>query len=298
MYTRQLARQVYVLLYVMAAVRLCLYFIEAAEARNAGHVFSYLARRGSLDDFHVYIGYGLAAACLIRGSSHVHAVPRRAIVPSLRESSVFTLILLPESCDGSSRESSIITTAKRLSGFRDTNARGQRFCVLAATVWPLPANAQVPGYHVTKTVPLGLPDRWDYVTYDPASHRVYVSHGDQLTVVDGHSGAIVGQVEGFPGGTHGIAIVTASSRGYTDDGRAGEAGSFDLETLKVQQHHQGRSRTPMRLCSTPRAVTCSSSTAIPEPSVSSTRRRTALLRRSRPAESWNSPLQMARASCM
>ena len=104
--------------------------------------------------------------------------------------------------------------------------------VLTATV----ACAQgLPAYHISKTVPLGVPDRWDYVVYDRASHRVYVSHGDRVTVVDGRSGALIGQVEGFAGGTHGIAIVTASGRGYTDDGRAGEAGSFDLATLKVQQ---------------------------------------------------------------
>lgn len=69
LYTRQLARQVYILLYVMAGVRLCLYVIEAAETGNARRVFSYLSRPGSLDDFHVYIGYGLAAACLIRGTA-------------------------------------------------------------------------------------------------------------------------------------------------------------------------------------------------------------------------------------
>ncbi len=109
-------------------------------------------------------------------------------------------------------------------------------CFLMAVATPVPASAQgTPAYHITKTVPLGLPDRWDYVVYDRASHRVYVSHGDRVTVVDGHSGAVLGQVEGFAGGTHGIAIATASGRGYTDDGRAGEAGSFDLATLKVQQ---------------------------------------------------------------
>jgi hypothetical protein len=69
LYTRQLARQVYILLYIMAGVRLCFYVIEAAEAGNARSVFSYLSRPGSLDDFHVYIGYGLAAACLIRGTA-------------------------------------------------------------------------------------------------------------------------------------------------------------------------------------------------------------------------------------
>ena len=91
----------------------------------------------------------------------------------------------------------------------------------------------VPAYQVAKTVTIGAPDRWDYVVYDPPSHRVYVSHGDRVTVVDGQTGEIVGNVEGFPGGTHGIAISHANGRGYTDDGGAGEAGAFDLKTLKV-----------------------------------------------------------------
>ncbi len=93
----------------------------------------------------------------------------------------------------------------------------------------------VPHYEVTKTVPLGAPDRWDYVAFDPASHRVYVAHGDRLTVVNGRTGAIVGEVKGFPGGTHGIALARAYGRGYTDDGEAGEAGAFSLKTLKVEK---------------------------------------------------------------
>lgn len=88
-------------------------------------------------------------------------------------------------------------------------------------------------YHVTRTVALGAPDHWDYVVVDPSTHRVYVAHGDRLTVVNGRSGAILGQVAGFPGGTHGTAVIDALGRGYTDDGDAGEAGAFDLRTLKV-----------------------------------------------------------------
>jgi YVTN family beta-propeller protein len=99
------------------------------------------------------------------------------------------------------------------------------------------AHAQsTPAYAVTRTIAIGAPDRWDYLTYDPQSHRVYVSHGDRVTVVDARDGNIVGQVEGMPGGTHGIAIATADGRGYTDDGKAGEAVSFDLKTLKVTRH--------------------------------------------------------------
>jgi YVTN family beta-propeller protein len=88
-------------------------------------------------------------------------------------------------------------------------------------------------YTVTKSVKLGAPDRWDYVVFDAPSHRVYVAHGDRVTVVDGRSGRIVGQVEGLPGGTHGIAISHAAGLGYSDDGRAGEAAAFNLRTLKI-----------------------------------------------------------------
>jgi YVTN family beta-propeller protein len=112
-----------------------------------------------------------------------------------------------------------------------------RSALLGAALLPMltfAAQAQAPAYHVTKTVALGAPDRWDYIVYDPAMHRVYVSHGDRLTVVDGTSGAIVGQVQGaMPGGTHGIGISIATGKGYTDDGQAGVAVPFDLKTLKV-----------------------------------------------------------------
>lgn len=95
------------------------------------------------------------------------------------------------------------------------------------------AYAQAPAYHVSKTVALGAPDRWDYLVYDGPSHRLYVSHGDRLTVLDGRSGSMLGEVVGMPGGTHGIGIVAAAGKGYTDDGQAGEAVAFDLKTFQT-----------------------------------------------------------------
>lgn len=96
--------------------------------------------------------------------------------------------------------------------------------------------ADSPLYRIRQTVPLGAPDGWDYVVADPATHRVYVAHGDHLTIVDGLHGTVAGQVTGFPGGTHGIAVAGDLGRGYTDDGRAGEAGGFDLTTFKTSKH--------------------------------------------------------------
>ena len=91
-------------------------------------------------------------------------------------------------------------------------------------------------YRIKQAVPLGAPDGWDYVVADSATHRVYVAHGDHLTIVDAAHGTVLGQVAGFPGGTHGTAVATDLGRGYTDDGRAGEAGGFDLTTFKPTKH--------------------------------------------------------------
>jgi YVTN family beta-propeller protein len=111
---------------------------------------------------------------------------------------------------------------------------------VALTTFPLLApaamvNAQTKdsGYHISKVVPLGAPDRWDYVEFDRVTHRVYVAHGDRVTVVDGRSGQVVGNVLGMPGGTHGIGFSAATGKGYTDDGKAGVAVEFDLKTLRV-----------------------------------------------------------------
>jgi YVTN family beta-propeller protein len=87
-------------------------------------------------------------------------------------------------------------------------------------------------YQITKTVALGSGERWDYVTFDPSAKRVYVAHGDHVTVVDEQKADVIGQIGPFPGGTHGIAVSTATHQGYTDDGKAGTAIAFDLDSLR------------------------------------------------------------------
>jgi DNA-binding beta-propeller fold protein YncE len=93
---------------------------------------------------------------------------------------------------------------------------------------------QAPSYSVTKTVPIGAPDRWDYVVFDSAGGRVYASHGNIVSVVDGKSGANIGTINVGPDAvTHGIVALDDLGKGYTDDGKAGVAVVFDLKTLKV-----------------------------------------------------------------
>lgn len=106
--------------------------------------------------------------------------------------------------------------------------------LLAAPALAHSASAQsAPTYHLVRSVALGRPDRWDYAVYDPGSHRVFVAHGNRLTVLDGRSGRILGQVGPIPGGPHGIALDTRAAVGITDDGRRGEAVLFDTHSLRV-----------------------------------------------------------------
>ena len=105
--------------------------------------------------------------------------------------------------------------------------------IATAAVFVQPATAAEPLYRLVKTIPLGAPDRWDYAFFDATGNRVYVAHGDRVTVVDAATDTVVGQVEGTAGGSHGIAVYHAAGKGYTDDGKAGVALVFDLKTHKV-----------------------------------------------------------------
>ena len=95
-----------------------------------------------------------------------------------------------------------------------------------ATDAPLP-------YHLSKTIPLGDGERWDYVAFDAAASRVYVAHGDHVTVVDPDKGAVVGTIGPIPGGAHGTAVATRAHVGFTDDGKAGTIAAFDPSSFAI-----------------------------------------------------------------
>jgi DNA-binding beta-propeller fold protein YncE len=111
--------------------------------------------------------------------------------------------------------------------------RPQLAARVAALILLPSAAAAAPAYTLVKTVPLGAPDRWDYVVFDPGSGRVYVAHSDRVAVIDGRAGKVIGEVTGIPGGTHGTGISHHTGQGFTDDGKNGQAVAFDLKTLKV-----------------------------------------------------------------
>jgi hypothetical protein len=106
------------------------------------------------------------------------------------------------------------------------------FVLLATASAGHAADLTPPHYKLVKTVALGAPDGWDFVHFDPAQSRVYVSHESEVTVVDGKTGALIGRIPGIAG-AHDVAVVPALGRGYADNGQTGEVTVFDLATFRT-----------------------------------------------------------------
>ena len=101
--------------------------------------------------------------------------------------------------------------------------------VLVALAAALPATAQ--DYKVLQRATLGGEGGWDLLTVDPAAHRLYVSRGTRVMVIDADTLKLVGEIPDTAG-VHGIAIASDLGRGFTSNGRTGSSTIFDLATLK------------------------------------------------------------------
>jgi DNA-binding beta-propeller fold protein YncE len=93
-------------------------------------------------------------------------------------------------------------------------------------------------YHLIKKIPLaaapGGGEYFDYITVDPESRRVYVSHGTEVDVIDADQLTVVGTISDprFKH-IHGVALVKDLNKGFISDGETESAFVFDLKTLKV-----------------------------------------------------------------
>jgi DNA-binding beta-propeller fold protein YncE len=88
------------------------------------------------------------------------------------------------------------------------------------------------GYHLVKKVKLGGSGGWDYLEVDPATHRLFISRGTHVIVVDPDQGKIVGDIPDTQG-VHGIALADEFNKGFTTNGRTADSTMFDLTSLKT-----------------------------------------------------------------
>lgn len=94
---------------------------------------------------------------------------------------------------------------------------------------PAMVAAQQP-YHVLDHWKLGGDGFWDYLLADPSAHRLYITHGARVEVIDAQTGKPIGAITGLHG-THGVALDTSGKYGYISDGGGNAVVVFDRKSL-------------------------------------------------------------------
>ena len=87
-------------------------------------------------------------------------------------------------------------------------------------------------YHFLKEIPAGGSGGWDYLSVDSTARRLYVSHGNEVVVIDLDKDAVVGTIADTPG-VHGLAPAPDLARGFVSCGRENKAAIVDLKTLQI-----------------------------------------------------------------
>jgi YVTN family beta-propeller protein len=108
-------------------------------------------------------------------------------------------------------------------------AKNSTLLLLATAVFVF---AAAPTYKVVNKIKIGGGGRWDYSYSDSANHRLYISHGTQVDVVDTATDKTVGAIMGA-NNIHGIAVANDLGKGFISDGGNNNVMVFDLKTLAV-----------------------------------------------------------------
>jgi len=100
---------------------------------------------------------------------------------------------------------------------------------LSLLLAPLALNAQtfkVDKWHIGDT------GGHDYITAEPGTHRVFVSRGTHIMVIDGTTGQIIGDIADTPR-VHGVGIAAKEGHGFTTNAGDSTVTMFELKTLGI-----------------------------------------------------------------
>ena len=101
-------------------------------------------------------------------------------------------------------------------------------CAIAA---PCTVLAQGP-YNLKDKWKVGGEGGWDYLLADSSAHRLYLTHGPRVEVLDTSTGKVIGSITGLKG-THGVALDPTGKFGYISDGAANAVVVFDRTNLQT-----------------------------------------------------------------
>ncbi len=102
--------------------------------------------------------------------------------------------------------------------------------VAAVILSAVPAFAQKQ-FKMADRVKLGGEGGWDYLIYDNVGHRLFITRGSHVMVVDTGSLKVAGDIPELSG-IHGVALAQDLGRGFVSNGGDNTVTVFDLKTLK------------------------------------------------------------------
>jgi hypothetical protein len=87
-------------------------------------------------------------------------------------------------------------------------------------------------YRVINTIQLDGSTRWDLLTYDLLNHRLFITRGDSVDVLNTDNLKIIGSITGLHG-AHNVALASELGKGFITNGSTNNLTVFSLDTLKT-----------------------------------------------------------------
>ena len=106
--------------------------------------------------------------------------------------------------------------------------------IAAVVLAAIPAFAQKQ-YKVATTVKLGGEGGWDYLSFDKDAHRLFITRGTHVMVVDTNTLKVTDDIPDLSG-IHGVALAPELGRGFISNGGDNSVTIFDLKMLKKQDN--------------------------------------------------------------
>lgn len=107
------------------------------------------------------------------------------------------------------------------------------FAIALLSVYFVSTKAAAAGtYKVINKISLEGDEKWDYLFSDDSSGRLYVSHGNQVQVIDEVTGKQIGKITDLKG-VHGIAIDPFLNKGFISTKTDNMVTVFDTKTFGV-----------------------------------------------------------------
>jgi DNA-binding beta-propeller fold protein YncE len=103
--------------------------------------------------------------------------------------------------------------------------------------------ASTPQYQLKQKFVLGGDGGWDYLAYDAAGKRLFLSRATRVMVVDAGKGTLLAEIPNTPG-VHGIALATDLGKGFISNGKENTVTVFDLKSLKETARVQVTGENP------------------------------------------------------